>query len=216
MRTLRTIAAFSVALLTLLWRRTCRYEIVCDPRPALRAQKKPYAYALLHAHQIAAVFASDEPTLAAMVSRSADGDLIVPLLKLRHMRAVRGSTRKGDRDKGGAEALAMLTKLAFERVPVLFAVDGPRGPRNHVHRGIARLAQETGAAILPTLALPSRRWFLRRTWDRMQIPAPFCRIRLIFGAPLTPQPGGDPEDLRQKVARALDALEARYDPREHP
>ena len=215
MRPLRTLAAWIGAVLLSLWRCTCRYRVENDPRPALRAARRPYVYALLHAHQVAAVFFNDEATGAAMVSRSADGDLLVPSLKLRRVRAVRGSTRKAGIDKGGRAALEELTHITASGIPTLLAVDGPRGPRNHVHRGIADLALAAGATILPTLALPSRRWFLARTWDRFQIPQPFSLVRLIFGEPIEPRPGEDAEALRVRVAQALAALEGQHDPEEH-
>ncbi len=215
MRLLRLAAAWLGALLLLVWRLTCRYRVEDDPRPALRAAGRPYAYALLHAHQLAAVFVNDERRMAAMVSRSGDGDLLVPALTVRRVLAVRGSTRKKGVDKGGRVALSALADLLASRIPVLIAVDGPRGPRNHVHRGVADLSLSTGAAILPTLVLPTRRWFLSRTWDRFQLPRPFSTIRLLFAPPITATPGEDPDHLRERVRQALDALEAKHDPAEH-
>ena len=156
----------------------------------------------MRAHQLAAVFANDEPRLAAMVSRSGDGDLLVPALRLRRVRAVRGSTRKGATDKGGRTALAILAGLLRRTIPVLLAIDGPRGPRGRVHRGVADLARDTGAPILPTLVLPSRRWFLGRTWDRFQIPQPFTLVRLIFGAPIETAPNETAEALCRRLEAA--------------
>ncbi len=215
MRWLSRLLGWLLAGVVLVWRLTCRYRVEDDPRPALRHAGRPYAYALLHAHQVAAVFVNDEQRMAAMVSRSTDGDLLVPSLTVRRVLAVRGSTRKQGKDKGGAAALAALGNLTRERVPVLLAVDGPRGPRNHVHRGAAALALDTQAVVLPTVVLPSRRFFLGKTWDRMQIPKPFSTVRLCFGAPLEPRPGEDLEGLRARIEQALAALEARLDPEEH-
>jgi len=89
-----------------------------------------------------------------------------------------------------------------------------QGPRNHVHRGIVDLARAAGAVIVPCVIVPSRRWFLRRTWDRFQIPKPFCRLSMTFAAPLDPH--GEPDDarLRESVRAELDALEQRCDPAE--
>ena len=212
---LRHLAAWIAAFVLLAWRLTCRYRVENDPRPTLRAAGRPYIYALLHAHQAAAVFVNDERVMAAMVSRSADGDLLTPSLRLRRVRAVRGSTRKRGVDKGGRQALAELSRLLAERVPVLLAVDGPRGPRNYVHRGVADLALDCNAVILPTLVLANRRWFLARSWDRFQLPRPFSTVRLIFGEPLVPNPNEEGESLRRRVGEQLDAIEAQYDPSEH-
>lgn len=213
---LRQAGAWLAALLLLAWRTTCRYEVIDDPRPTLRAAGEGYVYALLHAHQLAAVFVNDEEKLAAMVSRSGDGALLVPSLRLRRVHAVRGSSRKGEKDKGGREALAELHELVREGVPVLLAVDGPRGPRNRVKGGVARLAAETRLAVLPTLVLPDRRWFLAKTWDRFQIPKPFSKVRLIFAAPIRVAQGEPPADLRTRISSALDELERRWDPAEAP
>src|SRR6185312_15492896 len=106
MRVLRKLIGWVIAMLVVVWRLTCRYRVVHDPRPALREAGTPYVYALLHAHQVAAVFVNDERRLAAMVSRSGDGELLVPSLKVRRVRPVRGSSRSATRDKGGREALA--------------------------------------------------------------------------------------------------------------
>ncbi len=210
MRLVRLFLGFITALIALLWRATIRFRVVDDPRPALRAAGQPYAYAILHAHQVAAVFAGDD-RIQAMVSRSGDGDFLVPLLYLRHVRPVRGSTRKRGVDKGGRAALGGLSAGVRNGVPALIAVDGPRGPRNYVHRGIADLAVETGATILPAVVLPSSRWILSRAWDRFQIPRPFCTISLIFGTPIRTA-GRDAEALRDEVGEALRALERRLDP----
>jgi lysophospholipid acyltransferase (LPLAT)-like uncharacterized protein len=205
------------ALVLLLMRATCRYRVLGDARPALRAQGIPYIYALLHAHQIAAVFVNDEARgrLAAMVSRSADGELLVPSLSARGVLAARGSSRRRGVDKGGLTALAILRELLKQRIAVLFAVDGPRGPRNRVHRGVAVLPQQVeGAVVLPTMVLPDRRWILSRTWDRMQIPKPFSTVSLIFAPPIEARPMEGTHQIQKRIAEALDALEAEHDPDE--
>ncbi len=209
MKRLNLLLGWLLGLVLVCWRITCRYRIENDPRPALRAGNTPYIYALLHAHQLAAVFVNDEPDMAAMVSRSADGDLLAPSLHLRRVRAVRGSSRKAGVDKGGQEALDLLGVLVQQRIPALLAVDGPRGPRGHVYRGVITLAQRTGATILPTAVIPSRRIILHRSWDRFQIPLPFAAVRLIFGAPIVPT--DNTEALQAQLGSALAELEATHD-----
>ncbi len=49
-----------VGLVLLVWRRSCRYRVIGDQRPRLRAEGTPYVYALLHAYQVSAVFVTDE------------------------------------------------------------------------------------------------------------------------------------------------------------
>ena len=208
------LVGWAIALLVLLWRRTCCYRTVDDPRPALRAAGRPYVLALLHAHQVGAVLGNDEPRLAAMVSRSADGDLLVPSLRLRGVEAVRGSSRTLARDKGGLDALSQLADRLSAGVPAVLAVDGPNGPRGRVRLGIAELARRTGATVVPLVIIPSRRCCLTRSWDRLQLPLPFARVHCAFGEPLALEVAESSSVLRGKIQNELERLEARWDPEE--
>ena len=147
-RRLRLMAIWVVSLLVVAISLTFRRRILTDdPRPSLRDAGESFLLAIIHAHQLAAVFCNDEPHMRAMVSRSTDGDLLAPLLHLRRVTPVRGSTQRRGVDKGGRTALDGLAEGVLQGIPAVIAVDGPRGPRNTIHRGIALLAIETGAPI---------------------------------------------------------------------
>lgn len=207
------IAGWAIALLVQALRFSCRLRLHDDPRPALRAAGKRYVYAVLHAHQLATMV-GHEPGLVAMVSRSADGDLIVPVLKSLGITPVRGSSRRRGRDKGGRQALDQMIALVAEGKPAYIAVDGPNGPRNRVRKGIAQLSISGGAVVIPTAAIPSRRWIWRRAWDRLQVPKPFSRIDGYFGQPLAPLENESVEQFRRRIEASLNALEAEHDPAE--
>lgn len=210
---LRSLGAWLGAVVVLLLWFTCRVRYHNDPRPRLRRQGTPYVYAFLHAHQISTVIAAERGT-GAMVSNSADGEVLIPSLRVRGIIPVRGSTRSGAETKGGADALAALTKFSRAGAPVYFAVDGPRGPRNHVRRGVAQLAIDAHAAVLVAVAVPSRRWILSKTWERFQIPYPFARIDVFFEQPTVPLEREDVEALRERISTRLNALEMLHDPTE--
>src|SRR6185295_1362604 len=99
------------------------------------------------------------------------GDWLVPLCRVRRIVPVRGSTGQGGEDKGGRTALAGLADGVRTGLPALLAVDGPRGPRNGVHRGVVDLARETDACIVVAgVFAPKSRFVLEHTWDRTQLP----------------------------------------------
>ena len=149
-----------------------------------------------------------------MVSRSLDGQIIVPALRVRGVVPVRGSGGKGrGTGRGGREALDALIEHVQGGRPAYLAVDGPRGPRGHVHKGVAVMARQCDAAVLPMVAVPARRWILR-SWDRLQIPKPFSAIDGYFAAPIFPAAGETAEQLRQRIEAALLELERKHDPRE--
>ena len=207
---LRFLLAWAIAMALFPLRWSCRLRWHDDPRAALRATGRPYVYAILHCHQVAAVLACEAGT-AAMVSRSADGDLLVPSLRVHGMIAVRGSSRNGGADKGGSGALRRLGEHVRGGAPAYLAVDGPRGPRNHVRPGIAALSQATGASVLIAVPVPRRRWILRKSWDRFQIPKPFTRVDVFFGEPLEPAAGEDVGAYCRRIESAIAALEERND-----
>ena len=210
---MQTLASWGIAVLLLLLRATCRVSIHNDPRDGLRAESRPYAFSILHAHQVAAAI-NREPGTAAMVSRSPDGELLMRGFRAIGIKTIRGSSsRKGD-EKGGRMALTELVAHVKSGLPAYIAVDGPRGPRNHVRKGIAVLSKQSGAAVLNVAVIPTRRLILRNAWDRLQIPMPFCRIDAYFAAPLWPIESESAEAFRYRIERSLNDLELVNDPDE--
>jgi lysophospholipid acyltransferase (LPLAT)-like uncharacterized protein len=202
-----------IAIAILILRACCRIRLHNDPRPKLRARSQSYVYSVLHAHQIAAII-DGEPGTGAMVSRSADGELLIPSLRVCGIVPIRGSNRRKNGDKGGLAAIDALVEHIVGGVPGYVAVDGPRGPRNRVHKGIALLSQRTGAAVVNMVAVPTRRWIFTRAWDRFQIPKPFATLNGYFGKPLFPRKGESVEQYRKRIETALSELEQKHDPAE--
>ena len=213
MKRLNILIGCIAAVFIVLLRWSCRSRWHHDPRPALREANTPYAYAFLHCHQVAAVIVRERGT-AAMVSRSADGDLLVPSLCVSGIIPLRGSTRSKGKDKGGSAALERMVEHVRGGAPGYVAIDGPRGPRNHVQRGIAKLALATGAAVVVAVPVPRRRWILKKTWDRFQIPKPFTVIDVYFGEPVRARDGEDIDAVRARIEVAVTALEEQLDPAE--
>jgi len=203
------------AWLVACWRLTLRRRVEGDPRPHLRATGRRYVYAILHAQQLNFILLSDDIPILAMVSASTDGEWLVPLCRARGIIPVRGSSGRNGSDKGGRVALDELADGVRNGIPALLAVDGPRGPRSSVHRGIVDLARATDACILVAGVFTStRRRILERTWDRTQLPRPFSRLTGRFRAPIDPRDFPDAPGLRTRVAEELLALEITFDPQE--
>lgn len=204
--------AWAAAALILVLRWTCRVRVHGDPRETLRRDGVRYIYAVLHAHQVAAILGGERGT-GAMVSRSRDGEIIVPSLRIRGIIPVRGSgSRGGNRGRGGKEALEALIRHVVGGRPAYLAVDGPRGPRGKVQRGITTLARRADAVVLCMIPVPRRRWVLRKAWDRLQIPKPFTRIDGYFAEPIRALEAETSEQLRVRIEETLRRLEREHDP----
>ena len=72
----------------------------------------------------------------------------------------------------------------MEGLDVCLTPDGPRGPRYKIQPGFIKLAEATGAPIVPIHVRFSSAWRLK-TWDRFVIPKPFSRVEVIFDQAIT-------------------------------
>jgi lysophospholipid acyltransferase (LPLAT)-like uncharacterized protein len=131
-------------------------------------------------------------SLSVMISRSRDGDWIAPVAKLLGLRPVRGSS-----SRGGREAMAAMVEDLATNPIAAHIVDGPQGPKGVVKAGLIRLAQLSGAAIIPVYISVDRAW-VARSWDRSLIPKPFSRVLVRFGEPIDV-----PEQMDSEAFEAL-------------
>lgn|GEM_PF-471398 len=207
------VASLVIAMAVTCLRFTVKIRFIDDPRKDIKQQGQTYLFSFLHAHQLGLIIGREKGT-GAMVSRSKDGELIVPLLHLSGCVAVRGSKQTHRKERGGREAIHTLTEHVLSGKPAAIAVDGPRGPRGRVHKGVALLSQQTGAPVLNLVAIPKRKLTVIRAWDRMQIPLPFTTIDGYFATPIYPQEGEKLEAYRLRIEASLQALEAKRNPQE--
>lgn len=115
---------------------------------------------------------------SAMISMSRDGEWIAQVALRLGIRPVRGSSTRG-----GKEALAAMVQDLAQNQVAIHGVDGPQGPKGEVKAGLIRMAQLSGAAIIPIYISVDRAW-ITRSWDRFLIPKPFSRILVRFGEPV--------------------------------
>ena len=109
-----------------------------------------------------------------MISRSSDGDIISPVAQRTGWRVARGSS-----SRGGREAMAEMVDCLAGGSLGANIVDGPRGPMGRVKPGTVRIAQKTGAVIVPCVVMAESAWYIN-SWDRFMIPRPFSRVVIRF------------------------------------
>jgi lysophospholipid acyltransferase (LPLAT)-like uncharacterized protein len=115
--------------------------------------------------------------VSILVSMSRDGDYGAALVRRLRQDAVRGST-----SRGGQKAIHNLVVKLAEGNNTAITPDGPRGPTLTVNEGVIKLAQLTGARILP-VSYDATRKKLLKSWDRFIVVKPFGRIHLAFSEP---------------------------------
>ncbi|CAI3937878.1 Uncharacterized conserved protein [Commensalibacter communis] len=117
-----------------------------------------------------------------LISRNREGRLISQLIHPWQIQTVQGSSNKRGQDKGGAAAFRELLKLTKMGHVIAITPDGPRGPRRQCHEGILKLALLSKRKIVPMGA--SCRSFRLNTWDKLLIPLPFGKGKIICGKPM--------------------------------
>lgn len=116
--------------------------------------------------------------LSILVSLSRDGDYGAALVRRMRQDAVRGST-----SRGGQKAVRGLAARIAEGNNVAITPDGPRGPALRASEGVIKLAQITGARIIPVSYYATRKRLLK-SWDRFVVVLPFGRVHVAFADPI--------------------------------
>ena len=139
----------------------------------------------------------------AVVSASRDGQYIADFISVLGLKSLRGSS-----SRGGAKAQLAAVHAIRDGYNVSFTPDGPRGPIYVMKKGPIQLASLTGAGVIPITINASRYWSVK-SWDKFQLPKPFCKLTLILGDKIFVPPDLDDagiEEYRQKVEAALLAM----------
>jgi lysophospholipid acyltransferase (LPLAT)-like uncharacterized protein len=178
-RTAGHLAAFAMKL----WSLTLRYEVngnrgVSAPTIA----SAPVIFALWHNRiftmpPIWRKTGGKGRKSVVLTSASKDGTTLATAMSMFGLGAIRGSS-----SRRAVSALIGMKKALREGFDVCVTPDGPRGPRYTVQPGIIKIAQSTGAEIIPIHIHYSSAWRLN-SWDRFVIPKPFSRVSVIFDKP---------------------------------
>ena len=150
---------------------------------------------------------------ALMISRSRDGELIS-----RVAHRVGWKTARGSSSKGGRTAMnAMIAHLKSNQLAA-HILDGPQGPIGKVKPGAIKIAQESGALIVPFYVVAENAWYFK-SWDQFMLPKPFSKVTLCYGNEIEVAPCDSSEEFEQQIQRLeetmKDWLVLRYPVRKH-
>lgn len=192
------IAGALLGLVVRAWLWSLRLTLVVDPALS-SARPRPFVLAFWHGQLFALLRWASSQRMAALVSRSRDGELVAAALGRLGIACARGSS-----SRGGAAGLRAIVRLLRRGFDAAFAVDGPRGPARVVRGegggvGVARAAGISGGLVVPMAAACARCHVFARAWDGFELPLPFTKVAVVLGAPLHPD-----EVTPEALARAID------------
>lgn len=157
-----------------------------DIPDTIHAEGGHYIYAFWHQRQVFFTWSHRDASAAVLVSKSKDGEMIAETMRLSRIDAVRGSS-----SRGGAAAAREMVEILRSGKDVGITPDGPKGPARKVKEGALRVAQLSGAPIVPIGNAVSNKLEFAKAWDRFQIPLPFGRAVVIYGEPVRVGPNDD-------------------------
>lgn len=113
-----------------------------------------------------------------LASEHRDGEMLGRTMVRLGFGHVRGSSTRG-----GTRAILDLVESVRSGLDAALTVDGPRGPRHVAKPGAIEIARQTGVAVVP-ITSASRRHRTFASWDAFELPAPFTRVMVRYGAPV--------------------------------
>ena len=182
---------------------TLRYSISWEepPSPPGANYEKPVIYSLWHRAVFAGAWLWRKAGAAVMVSRSFDGEYIARTIEKLGFVAVRGSS-----SRGGAKALLGLRSQLEQGIPVVFTIDGPRGPKYVAKPGPVLLSRASALPMAAFYVALSDAWVLN-TWDALMIPKPFSKALVRVSAKMRVPAEADDAQMAEFHRQLQAALE---------
>jgi lysophospholipid acyltransferase (LPLAT)-like uncharacterized protein len=200
---------FTGRLILRTWAMTSRTSVLgAEEYRKAKAAGKPVILLLWHGRLMLAPYFFRNRGISALVSPSRDGEIIARIALGWRFRIVRGSG-----SHAMVRAWVEMRQDLRKGGELIIIPDGPRGPDRVLKPGCLKLAQETGAVLIPWSFSASRKKHLK-SWDRFLFFYPFSRIVSIYGKPITVSPAlveAEFESERKGVEAALKALDAEAD-----
>jgi len=192
-----------------LWLRSCPHTILGEEKYSqLRAQGKPVVICVWHGRLfLVPIFFRNRGTVA-FISPSQDGDIVVSIGRNWGYKILRGSS-----SHGVAKAWVRMLQELKQGGEVIMVPDGPKGPNHEFKPGAIKLAQETGALIVP-FSFSSSRKKSARSWDQFLWFPPFSKVVAIYGDPIEVSPilsDKQFEETRKHLEKVLIALDETAD-----
>lgn len=164
------------ARLLMLSAKLVRVKVLGYPDPP---QGEPVIYAHWHCEDLSMLPHFTFIKANILISPSRDGAMLSRAVKVMGYHTCRGSSSR----EGAAGLRALKTSLAAGQ-NVIFAADGPKGPRAVAKAGAVYLAAKTGRPIYPVGSAASLAHVFKGTWSQTRLPLPGSKLAVVFGPPL--------------------------------
>lgn len=192
-----------------LWAKSTRMTILGkEEYQELRRAGKPVIFLIWHGRIFLVPYFFRRRGIVPLVSPSEDGEIAARIMDKWGYRIIRGS---------GSHAIIRAWNYMKRELQkggeVIIVSDGPRGPNRKMKLGGLKLAQESGAYLVPFTFSTSRKKILR-SWDNFLMFYPFSKVVAIYGRPFLLDSTLKEDELereRQKIESLMIQLDERAD-----
>ncbi len=192
-----------------LWVKTCPHTVLGEEKYSqLRAQGKPVVIIVWHGRLFLIPYFFRNRGTVAFISPSQDGDILVSIGKRWGYKILRGSS-----SHSVAKSWVKMLRELKQGGEVIMVPDGPKGPDRKFKPGAIKLAQSSGASIVPFSYSCSRKKYAK-SWDRFLWFVPFSKVVAVYGEPIDVPPDLSDEqfeDMRKHLEKVLTALDENAD-----
>ncbi len=192
-----------------LWAKSARMKVLgAESYREIREQGRPVIFLVWHGRIFIIPFFFRRRGVMPLISPSKDGEIAARIMAGWGYRILRGSSSHA--------LIRVWNKMKTELQSggeLIIVPDGPRGPNRKMKLGGLKLAQETGAIIVPFTFSTSRKKFLK-SWDNFLVFRPFSKVVAIYGEHFTVDPGLKDDELekeRQKIESYMLHLDEKAD-----
>jgi hypothetical protein len=176
-----------------LWAKSTRMKIIGEKDyRRLRKEGKPVIFLVWHGRIFIVPYFFRRRGIMPLISPSKDGEIAARIMSRWGYKILRGSGSHAV-IKAWGEMIAELK----DGGELIIVPDGPRGPNREMKLGGIKLAQESGAVLVPFTFSSSKKKFLK-SWDKFLMFLPFSRVVAVYGEHFTV-----PRDLKEDELEAL-------------
>jgi lysophospholipid acyltransferase (LPLAT)-like uncharacterized protein len=161
----------------------------------LRKAGKPVIFVLWHSRILFASYFFRNRNITALVSPSRDGEIIAQILLKWGFHLLRGSS-----SHSVVQEWRNMKRLMQEGGELIIVGDGPKGPAQIMKPGAVKLAQATGAYVVP-FTYSAKKTRQLETWDRFLLFYPFTKLTAVYGKPIKVKSDLKPHELEKKRLR---------------